>query len=280
MFTISAISHNSSKGNDAPLGGMHLNAINGSSDTFGANSLGGGSYFNQPKANGGLFGSSLSDSPLYRPVDAGSSYLNYGQPATLPSPTVCETKEESECRATSAYLYQTTSRQRQALECLRDSLKLSPDVPRRHSLDLDKSSSNRQYNEELLLSLDELDLDLASLNLTEMDTSVDNDLKSDSQTTDTTKRRRYHTTDSATAERAIKLLARIKENRQERSNKASKTRDVDDVTQGSSSSKVASGSSRHGVQRHWSEAGQQKDKSQSEVRRPKDKKLVSRSSFD
>lgn len=43
-----------------------------------------------------------------------------------------------------------------------------------------------------------------------MDTSVENDLKSDSQTTDTTKRRRYHTTDSATAERAIKLLARIK----------------------------------------------------------------------
>ncbi|KAH9490429.1 hypothetical protein Btru_034861 [Bulinus truncatus] len=293
MFTIPAIHHNSSKADDSPLGGMHLNAINGSSDFFGSNTLGGGSYFNQPKTHGGLYGVSLSDNHPYRPTDSGSCYQDFGQQT---SSALCPSASETSSarngnKVTSANVYQTTTRQRQALECLRDSLRLSPDVPRRHSLDLEKTSAScRHYDEELLLTLDELDLDLASLNITEVDADTGEDLKQDPQKNDPlqqSKRRRYHTTDSATAERAIKLLAKIKESRKQNNNdqKPGKHREVDDVTQHLSAaltSKSTSGSSRHGVQRHWSETCKTKDKTQppADVRRPKDKKLLSRASFD
>ncbi|CAL1529270.1 unnamed protein product [Lymnaea stagnalis] len=315
MFTIPAIHHAASRNDDSPLGGMHLNAINGSSDALGSNPLG-GSYLNQPRAYGGLFGVSLSENHPYRPQDSGMSFYessNTWQTSTTQSSDapVASTRAPQ----TSSACYHTTARQREALECLRNSVKMSPEVPRRRSLDLDHSSSNnRYYCEDLLLSLEDLppisdarrgrtvyekelhsDFDMATLSLNEVDISTSDPHYPETDQTNCDsgstlalqqkRRRRYHTTDSATAERAIKLLEKIKESRRETNNnnnsqKHSRPRDLQDTTEHTTAASNSSSSVRHTVQRHLSETAQQRDKPTNSTRRSKDRKLLTRASVD
>ncbi|XP_059168953.1 uncharacterized protein LOC131950787 [Physella acuta] len=183
----------------------------------------------------------------------------------------------------------------------------SPEVPRRRSLDLDHKGKPHSCCDELLMSLEEAEMlrsksspladDVAALSLNEHHTLAHESVIYETDNRDSKgapkltqelkKRRRYHTADSATTERAIKLLEKIKDSKKDASataHKHSKLREEEEdeqsINRQSTSPSKSTGSSRHNVLRHLSDTAQPKDKAPSGSKRSKDNKLLSRASVD
>ncbi|XP_005105962.2 putative protein TPRXL [Aplysia californica] len=219
--------------------------------------------------------------------------------------------------ASASLMSSGSSRHREALESLKGTSHrgcCSPSGPRRRSLDLDtvSSCSSRCRLDEISLSLEELgprptgtgksfsrrvsdatisenetsDLDMASLSITEVDViSVEaQSPRREARAQEAghkKRRRRAHTTDSTTSERAIKLLEKIKDSKRDTNSKHSRLREedfnLDDVPATSSRSGHHS-CSRHSLQRHSSDSPARKHEGHHHHNRGR--KLTSRASVE
>lgn len=156
MFTSSVIGRPSmSRSEESPLGSMHLNAINGSSDSNSFSPFSSGQA-SQPRAIGGLYGASVSDNHPYRPQDSGTSF-HETKKNSGPSPgQSAPTGDLASSNKPPSYHYncnQIIARQRETLENLRSTIIASPEVPRRRSLDLDHKGNPHSCCDDLLMSL-------------------------------------------------------------------------------------------------------------------------------
>ncbi|XP_059168952.1 uncharacterized protein LOC131950786 [Physella acuta] len=236
----SPVIFNGTRKNRAPdsfVGGVHLNAINGSTDSTPFSPFSSG-YSGQSQSYGGHFSFSMEDTYRYRSQD--SSNARYESSSPKKSPTYVITDDVKPATERPIFYSQIIPRNNDDFLNGNSGLSTSEEEPGRNSLDLEENPHFHPVFEDLLRSLEELDqsrghvtqhdleydedrpsaLTLSDLNITNNEVRTPASISDESDVSNTLAPqaaksyksvRRYHLSDYTNTERTLQLMQKMKE---------------------------------------------------------------------